>query len=39
MWYERNDVTTKAEPEDDVVVFPEEARFEKVGKHRACSPR
>ena len=31
MWHERTDAGTKADPEDDVVVFPEEAKFEKVG--------
>ncbi len=30
MWHERTDTSTKADPEDDIIVFPEEAKFEKV---------
>lgn len=30
MWHERTETSTKADPEDDIIVFPEEAKFEKV---------
>lgn len=34
MWYERTDAGCKAEPENDVIVFPEEATFQKVQRAR-----